>query len=189
MIYESKVVPVLKKIDLSESRHNDDARLPMAAISPANFLAARQWDRIDYIIQRLANGQEIIQFTWKIEWRLVSSSRGCLCAYPKRSRGDVFQRSSTNLSSHVLSLARQCEGRNCSQEDASAYRAPSARPAKRIHRPESDGRTVRMTPTWSGHWRGIFERSPRDLKRRSITWIVNPVVRSFNSLTVVRGAP
>lgn len=168
----------------------------------ANFLARRD-DEIGSII--LYNDvwrtvRKLFDLHERASGVLVypSSWRGCLCAYPKRSRDDVFQRSSTNLLSHALSLARLCEGRaaargGCSGSLRDIAHLPRDARNKYIVRNRADApwewRLRRETATREAGTRGIFERSPRDLKRRSITWIVNPAGRSLNSFTVVRGAP
>lgn len=112
------------------------------------------------------------------EWRLVSCRRGCLCAHSRRVAAMFFS-SSTNLPSHVLSLARP--RRAARKILALRYRAPSARETNTspgwMHR-ENDAYVNQCSSGHSGYLNVDGARaSLRDLKRRSITWIVNPTGR------------
>lgn len=118
------------------------------------------------------------------ERRLVSCRRGCLCAHSKRVAAMFFS-SSTNLPSHVLSLAQP--RRSSRQEDPCFTISRTFRAQNKY--------IAGVDVPWEWRLRepvlerafGIFERrrgtgaSLRDLKRRSITWIVNPPGRWTHS--------
>jgi len=110
------------------------------------------------------------------ERRLVSCRRGSLYAHSKCVAAMFFS-SSTNLPSHGLSLAQSRR----SLRRSLLYDIVHLPRAKQIHR--LGGCTVRMNAYVnqysSGHlgYLNGARASLRDLKRRSITWVVNPTGR------------
>lgn len=116
-------------------------------------------------------------------WFSILSSRLFMRSFEAR-RSVMFFSPSTNLPSHVLSLARP---RRWAAKKILAlrYRAPSARETNTssgwMYR-ENDAYVNQYSSGYSGYLNVDGARvSLRDLKRRSITWIVNPTGRWTHS--------
>lgn len=145
--------------------------------------------RIDYVVLTttfVGQIEIIIAIYMKTSGRLVSCRCGCLYVYIFVSlvrAVDVFQLVDKSAEScPIFSPTAKVEptGEDPCFTISRTFRARETNTSheKRIHR-ENDAYT--STP-------GIFGRSTRDLKRRSITRD-RESYRSLNSLTVVRGAP